>query len=387
MEANIFYEGGGCNCGSTVMKNFKPDYSSTIVERLERAGAICVGTLNSEEFGVGGQGGECLAGPVRNPWKLSCAGGTNACAAAVVSSMVLFAVGTDSCGELRSAASHNSVTALVPGKGTISHHGVCDAYSSLTQIGIVARDATDCATVLQTISGADGKDMNCTREKVMLPLYNVSGLSIGVPAELMNLIDGAQRGRILSLPDALHQCGSEVEVFSMPLIREAFYAHRVISSAEWALNISKFSSEVFGGGLSSLTYEGKSRLLYGKYVLLPENSDRLYTNALRIRQMVCDRMEEMLKKYSLLMMPAVLSSPPPITKKNTGELFYSPVALCSSFVNLSGLPSVCVPCGFTDDGLPVGCQIVGRKNNESAILSAAATFQKITGYHMLVPKI
>lgn len=387
VSANVFYKGGGCNCGSAVMKDYKPDYSSTVVERLERAGAICVGTLNCEEFAVGGQGGECLAGPIRNPWNRAVVGGTNACASAVVSSMVVFAVGTDSSGELKCAASYNSVAAVVPGEGTISRYGVCDPYSSLTRVGITARDVTDCAAILQVISGSDGKDGACTRERITLPFHNVTGMSIGVPAELMQLADSETRKRILSLPDALHQCGSPVEVFSMPLVREAFYAHRVISSAEWALNIGKFRSELFDGGLSALSYGGKSRLLYGKYILMKENCDRLYTNALKIRQMVCEALEELFEKYNLIMLPAVISSPPAVSKKNTSELFYSPSALCNCLVTLSGYPSAAVPCGFTDDGLPIGCQIIGRKNNEASVLSAAAVFQKLTGYHMLIPKI
>ena len=300
VAANIFYKDGGCNCGASIMKDYKPDYSSTVVARLENAGAICLGTLNCEEFAVGGQGGECFAGPIRNPWSPAFVGGTNACASAVVSSMVAFAIGTDSGGELKTAASYNSVCAIVPGEGTVSRHGVCDAFSSLTRVGIVAREMTDCAAVLQVIAGEDEKDPTCVRKRVTLPLHNVAGLSIGVPAELMKLCDLGMRKRILSVPDAMFQCDAPTEVFSLPLVRESFYAHRVISCAEWALNISKFRSEVFGGGLSSLSYAGKSRLLYGKYVLLPENCDRLYTNSLKIRQMVCDALQSAFEKYNLI---------------------------------------------------------------------------------------
>lgn len=388
VSANIFYNGGKCGCGSKTMEDFVPDYTATVVERLENAGAICIGTLNCEEFSFGGTGSTCVSAAVKNPWMGSRAGGASAAGTAVVLGMCAFAIGTDTGGEARTSAAFNSVSALLPSFGTVSRYGVCDPCPSLTRVGITARNITDCASVLQAVSGADGKDGSCTKRRTVLPVYDVTKFKIGVPAQLMQILTPELRSRILSMPDALHQCGAETEVFSLPFYREAFSAYRIISCCEWAMNTSKFLAGSEGeSNVNLLSYNLKNRLMYGTYMLSPKNYKRLYVQALKVRQMISDSMDELLKTYKLFVFPVLLSDIPRLDSKNTGEIFYTDCALSNVIVNLTGLPSAVIPCGFTAEGLPVGCQIIGGPDGESAVMSAAAAFQKLTNYHSFIPKV
>jgi len=391
VSANVFYNGGKCNCGSLTMKNHIPDYSATVVKRLEDAGAICIGTLNCEEFSLGGVGNTCLNGTIRTPWRTSRAGGATSAGTAVVLGMCCFSISTDTEGEARVAAAFNSVSTLLPSMGTVSRYGVCDPCPSLTAIGITARNITDCASILQIISGPDGKDGSCTKRRAILPMYDVTKFKIGVPAQPMQALSPEIRSRILTMPDALYQCGAEAEVFSLPLYKEALAAHRIISCAEWAMNTSKFLNDPLSEDktdrINMLSYGLKSRLMYGNYILMSDNYQRLYMQALKVRQMVCDATDKLLEKYKLFIFPVVLSDIPKTSDKQSNEIFYSDYSLPNVIVNLTGLPSAVVSCGFTSDGLPVGCQIIGAPDGESAVMSAAATFQKFTNYHSFIPKV
>ncbi|MEA4953907.1 MAG: Asp-tRNA(Asn)/Glu-tRNA(Gln) amidotransferase subunit GatA [Pseudoflavonifractor sp.] len=407
LKDNICTRGVMTSCASKMLGGFQPPYDATVAEKLTRAGAVCLGKLNMDEFAMGSTSETSFYGTVKNPWDLTRApgGSSGGAAAAVAAGEVWYAIGSDTGGSIRQPASYCGVTGMKPTYGTVSRYGLIAYASSLDQMGPIARSAADCAAVLDVIQGKDVKDGTSLEGSYGTLLRSltgdVKGLRIGLPAQCFgDGLDPEVRQAVLAAADVLRNRGAMVEEFSLPIMEYVVPAYYIIACAEASSNLSRFDGVKYGWraeGYEDLTdlyrktrtegfgEEVKRRILLGTFVLSTGYYDAYYKKALQVKALIQRAYHEAFQKYDVLLTPVA-----PTTAPKLGESLSDPLKMYLSDIytvplNLAGLPGISIPCGFDSKGLPIGVQLIGPALGDGVILNAAHAFQLETDFHQKTP--
>jgi aspartyl-tRNA(Asn)/glutamyl-tRNA(Gln) amidotransferase subunit A len=385
-------------------------YDATVVERVKAAGMPIVGKTNLDEFAMGSSTENSAFYPTHNPWDTGKVpgGSSGGSAAAVAARQVPLALGSDTGGSIRQPASFCGVTGLKPTYGRVSRYGLVAYGSSLDQIGPLTTDCRDAAMLTRVISGADPRDTTCA--DVEVPDFaaalsgDINGLRIGIIQELMTEgIDAEVRGAVGKAAEALEDLGASVGEATIPHIDYSLPVYYLIAPAEASSNLARFDGMRYGhrtdqkasGHIdmySRTRAEGfgdevKRRIMTGTYALSAGYYDAYYLKAQKVRTLLRRDFEAALEKFDILISPTA-----PMTAFGIGELVDDPIAMymadiCTFTVNLAGVPGLSVPCGFSEAGMPIGMQLVGRAFDEATILKAGAAYQEATDYHRRVPEI
>ena len=383
-------------CSSKILGNFYPTYSAEAVINLEKAGAVIIGKTNMDEFAMGSTTETSFYGPTKNPWnKEHVPGGSSGgSCAAVAAEECSYALGSDTGGSIRQPSSFCGVTGIKPTYGTVSRYGLIAYGSSLDQIGPVAKDVTDCATILETIASYDSKDSTSVKRDdynfTEALVEDVKGLKIGIPKDYFGEgLESEVKEAILKAVDVLKDKGAIVEEFDLSLVEYAIPAYYVIASAEASSNLSRFDGVKYGyrteeyNGLHNMYKktrsegfgeEVKRRIMLGSFVLSSGYYDAYYLKALRTKALIKKAFDEAFAKYDVIIGPAA-----PTTAPKLGDSLSDPIKMYlgdiyTISVNLAGLPGISVPCGQDSNGLPIGMQIIGDCFKEKNIIRAAYTF-------------
>jgi aspartyl-tRNA(Asn)/glutamyl-tRNA(Gln) amidotransferase subunit A len=337
------------------------------VERLERAGAVILGKLNTHEFAYGAMTTSTHFGPAHNPWSLDriCGGSSGGSGAAMAADLAAGTLGTDSAGSVRIPASFCGVTGLRPSTGLVSNRGVVPVSWSLDTVGPVARTAEDCALLLDVIAG--------TRTDLG---SGVDGLRIGVVGALLDRADPGVAAVVQAAVDEVAALGAAVAPTEVPLLDEAGTINQLVMLPEAANVHLRWLRERLG----DYGPDVRARLLAG--LLLPPTA---YVTGLRARRWFNEEVGRLFESFDLLAAPAMPITAPPLgedTVEVRGETMPYRLALIpfNSPWALAGLPALSVPCGFLD-GLPLGLALVGRRFEEGTVLRAAHAFQQATDWH------
>ncbi len=385
-------------CSSKILGNFYPTYSAEAVINLEKAGAVIIGKTNMDEFAMGSTTETSFYGPTKNPWnKEHVPGGSSGgSCAAVAAEECSYALGSDTGGSIRQPSSFCGVTGIKPTYGTVSRYGLIAYGSSLDQIGPVAKDVTDCATILETIASYDSKDSTSVKRDdynfTEALVEDVKGLKIGIPKDYFGEgLEPEVKEAILKAADVLKDKGAIVEEFDLSLVEYAIPAYYVIASAEASSNLSRFDGVKYGyrteeyNGLHNMYKktrsegfgeEVKRRIMLGSFVLSSGYYDAYYLKALRTKALIKKAFDEAFAKYDVIIGPAA-----PTTAPKLGDSLSDPIKMYlgdiyTISVNLAGLPGISVPCGQDSNGLPIGMQIIGDCFKEKNIIRAAYTFEQ-----------
>ena len=385
-------------CSSKILGNFYPTYSAEAVINLEKAGAVIIGKTNMDEFAMGSTTETSFYGPTKNPWnKEHVPGGSSGgSCAAVAAEGCSYALGSDTGGSIRQPSSFCGVTGIKPTYGTVSRYGLIAYGSSLDQIGPVAKDVTDCATILETIASYDSKDSTSVKRDdynfTEALVEDVKGLKIGIPKDYFGEgLEPEVKEAILKAVDVLKEKGAIVEEFDLSLVEYAIPAYYVIASAEASSNLSRFDGVKYGyrteeyNGLHNMYKktrsegfgeEVKRRIMLGSFVLSSGYYDAYYLKALRTKALIKKAFDEAFAKYDVIIGPAA-----PTTAPKLGDSLSDPIKMYlgdiyTISVNLAGLPGISVPCGQDSNGLPIGMQIIGDCFKEKNIIRAAYTFEQ-----------
>lgn len=385
-------------CSSKILGNFYPTYSAEAVINLEKAGAVIIGKTNMDEFAMGSTTETSFYGPTKNPWnKEHVPGGSSGgSCAAVAAEECSYALGSDTGGSIRQPSSFCGVTGIKPTYGTVSRYGLIAYGSSLDQIGPVAKDVTDCATILETIASYDSKDSTSVKRDdynfTEALVEDVKGLKIGIPKDYFGEgLEPEVKEAILKTVDVLKDKGAIVEEFDLSLVEYAIPAYYVIASAEASSNLSRFDGVKYGyrteeyNGLHNMYKktrsegfgeEVKRRIMLGSFVLSSGYYDAYYLKALRTKALIKKAFDEAFAKYDVIIGPAA-----PTTAPKLGDSLSDPIKMYlgdiyTISVNLAGLPGISVPCGQDSNGLPIGMQIIGDCFKEKNIIRAAYTFEQ-----------
>ncbi len=404
IKDNICTKGIKTTCASRILGDFTPVYNATVMEKLNNAGMITVGKLNMDEFAMGSTSETSYYGAVHNPWDLNkvTGGSSGGSASSVAGKMSLVTLGSDTGGSIRQPASYCGVTGFKPTYGTVSRFGLIAYASSLDQIGPIGKDASDCASIMDIISGKDS--MDGTSLDIDYPKYlssltgDIKGIKIGIPKEWYNNkgLDSEVAEKTRKVAEVLEKAGAVVEEISLPFAEYAIPAYYIIATAEASSNLSRFDGVKYGfrsENYSSLVdmynatrsegfgKEVKKRILLGTFVLSSGYYDAYYRKALKVKAVIKKNFDEIFSKYDLILCPTAPTTAPEIGKSlsNPLAMYLSDVFTVSA--NIAGLPGISMPCGFDKNGMPIGVQLIGQALADTKVLNTAYAYQQMTDYH------
>ncbi|NMT65162.1 Asp-tRNA(Asn)/Glu-tRNA(Gln) amidotransferase subunit GatA [Marinobacter orientalis] len=409
---DIFCTNGvATTCGSKMLANFVPPYDARVTENFRKAGAVCLGKTNMDEFAMGSSTESSHFGATTNPWGLSKGekrvpgGSSGGSAAAVAARLVPAATATDTGGSIRQPAALCGVTGLKPTYGRVSRYGMIAFASSLDQGGTMARTAEDNALMLNVMAGFDPRDSTSLDREV--PDYTATldeplkGLRIGLPKEYFaGNLNAALEEQVRSAIGEYEKLGATVKEVSLPHAHLAIAAYYVIAPAEASANLSRFDGARYGyrcedpkdlldmytrTRAEGFGAEVKRRILVGTYALSAGYFDAYYLKAQKVRRLIQQDFIDAFREVDVLMSP---TTPSPAFIQ--GEKSDDPVTMYledvfTVAVNLAGIPAMSVPAGFVD-GLPVGLQIIGDYFSEARLLNAAHQYQQVTDWHQREPQ-
>ncbi len=400
-------EGWRTTCGSKMLADFVAPYDAHVIERCKAAGMPCLGKTNMDEFAMGSSNETSYFGPVKNPWdKRAVPGGSSGgSAAAVAARMCPAATGTDTGGSIRQPAAMTGITGLKPTYGVVSRYGMIAFASSLDQGGPMAPSAEDCALLMNVLAGFDARDSTSLEREAEDYTRDLNqplaGLRIGLPKEYFGAELAADVGRAVEAAIAEYRrLGAKTVELSLPNTRLSVPVYYVLAPAEASSNLSRYDGVRYGyraPEYADLTdmyertraegfgAEVKRRIMIGTYVLSHGYYDAYYLQAQKLRRLIAQDFAEAFDACDVIMGPTA-----PTTAFDLGAKRADPVQMYLSdiytvAVNLAGLPGMSVPCGFGDDGRPVGLQIIGDYFSEARMLNVAHQYQLATDWHRRVP--
>lgn len=402
IKDNMCTEGMLTTCSSKILENFYPAYSAEAVLNLEKAGAVIIGKTNMDEFAMGSTTETSAYGVTRNPWNTDHVpgGSSGGSCSAVSANECFFALGSDTGGSIRQPSSFCGVTGIKPTYGTVSRYGLIAYGSSLDQIGPVAKDVTDCATILETIASYDKKDSTSYQRAeydfTSALVDDVKGMKIGIPKGYFGEgLDKEVSDSVMAAAKELEKKGAILEEFDLGLIDYAIPAYYVIADAEASSNLARFDGVKYGyraedyNGLHNMYKktrsegfgpEVKRRIMLGSFVLSSGYYDAYYLKALRTKALIKQEFDKAFAKYDMILGPAAPTTAPKIgaSLSDPIKMYLGDVYTIS--VNLAGLPGISVPCGVDSKGLPIGLQLIGDCFQEKKILRVAYAFEQTREY-------
>jgi aspartyl-tRNA(Asn)/glutamyl-tRNA(Gln) amidotransferase subunit A len=412
IKDNICTKGINTTCASRILENFVPPYEATVTQKLAAADAVMVGKTNLDEFAMGGSTETSAYGLTANPWDLSRVpgGSSGGSAAAVAAGECVISLGSDTGGSIRQPASFCGVVGIKPTYGLVSRYGLVAFASSLDQIGPFARSVEDAAILLQVIAGYDPKDS--TSLKVSIPDYAASlkpdlkprgQLRIGIIKETFGEgLDSQVEQAITKALDQLQNLGAEIHVVSCPRFRYGLPSYYIIAPSEASANLARYDGVKYGyraeeaenlmemytrTRATGFGAEVKRRIMLGTYALSAGYYDAYYLKAQKVRTLIKEDFERAFEQVHVLACPTAPTTAFKAGEKTADPLSMYLVDLMTIPVNLAGLPGISVPCGFDDNGLPIGLQLIGRPLREDQLFQVAYAYEQSTPWHLRTPQV
>lgn len=397
LEDSITTKGIRTTCASKMLHDYVPVFDATIVERLAKAGAIIIGKTNMDEFAIGNTSETSYYGVVKNPINTEyvAGGSSGGSAASVAADLAVASIGIDTGGSLRQPAAFCGVTGLKPTYGRVPKNGIIALASSFEQVGIIAKNAEDCGTILNAIAGKDETDM--TSSNVAVEDYNckigesLAGKVVGVPKELFENINEEIKGKVLSAIERFKEMGCIIKEVSLKSLKYTASAFHILSSAEASSNLSRYDGikygyrsekgDTYAENITATRTEGfgravKRRILLGVYSLSIGNYETYYKKALLVRSMINEEYNAIFEECDFIINPTTPTTAYKLGENNDNPLkLYKDEAYTAS-TNLAGLPAITTICGYDKEGLPIGLQITGKEFAEKEIIAACAEFEK-----------
>lgn len=397
--------------GSKILTNYVSPFDAHVVAELSGAGMVCLGKVNMDEFAMGSTNESSYAGVAKNPWAVDRVpgGSSGGSAIAVAAGLSPVATGTDTGGSIRQPASLCGITGIKPTYGKVSRFGMIAYASSLDQAGPMAKTAEDCAIMLNVMAGYDAKDstsLDKAKEdytknlgktwtgEAGLPLR---GLRVGLPKEYFG--DGLSSDVRQAVEAAIEQfkkMGAECVSVSLPKTELSIPVYYVIAPAEASSNLSRFDGVRYGhradkyddlidmykrSRSEGFGAEVKRRIMIGTYVLSHGYYDAYYLKAQRIRRIIAQDFQNAFESCDIIAGPVA-----PTVAGKIGEKVSDPTQMYLEDIytlspNLAGLPAMSMPCGFGNNQMPVGIQLIGNYFSEAQLLQVAHAYQLETDWH------
>jgi aspartyl/glutamyl-tRNA(asn/gln) amidotransferase, A subunit len=397
LKDNISTNGIETTCCSKILKGYKPIYDAKVWEILKKNNAILLGKTNMDEFAMGSSCETSCFGGATNPFNTDhvAGGSSGGVASAVGGDIAAFGLGSDTGGSIRQPASFCGIVGLKPTYGAVSRYGLVAYASSLDQIGPITKTVEDASLVYDVISEYDENDSTCEGrqgEPTYATLNNdIKGMKIGIAREYLEGVREDVKEAVLEAAKKYEEMGAEIVYFDLPALKFALPVYYILACAEASSNLGRYDGIRYG--YKTEHYEGihdmicktrsegfgeevKRRILLGTYVLSAGYYDAYYKKAQNLRGTIIKAFDDAFKNVDVILAPTV-----PMTAFKSGEATSDPVEtyltdICTVPINIAGLPSVSVPCGFNKKGMPIGMQIIGDKFKEGKILNVAYKYEQ-----------
>ncbi len=399
IKDNLCTKGIATTCSSRMLEHFVAPYESTVTERLWQAGGVLLGKTNLDEFAMGSSTETSAFGPSRNPWNPDKVpgGSSGGSAAAVAAGECVASLGSDTGGSIRQPAAFCGVVGLKPTYGRVSRYGLVAFASSLDQVGPFSTSVADAAELLQVIAGADPRDSTCLKAPV--PDYRaalsqpVAGLKVGIVRECFEAegLDPQVKASVLAAAAQLESLGCELVEVSCPRFNDGIATYYVIAPSEASANLARYDGVKYGyraeeaASLAEMTARSRAegfgeevqrRILIGTYALSAGYVDAFYRKAQQVRTLIRRDFDRAFETVDVLLTPTS-----PTTAFGFGAHSEDPLAmyladLLTIPANMAGLPAISVPCGFDDQGLPIGLQLITGVLQEERLLQVAHHYEQ-----------
>lgn len=390
---NFLAFGAPTTAASKMLEKFNAPLQATAIEKLEEAGAICIGKANLDAFAHGGSTENSAFGPTRNAFNMEKVAGGSSGGSAVVTALdiVPFALGTDTGGSIRQPASFNGVVGVKPTYGTVSRYGVVAMASSTDTIGCFTKDVRDAELVMSIMAGRDMRDMTTLPDFFVVDENAKPAQKIGLIKEFMTEdVDVEVREKVLAYAERLRAAGHIIEEVSLPIVKHALAMYYVIVPAEISSNLARYDGVRYGRRAEAATLaelygrsrgegfvaENKRRIMIGSYVLSSGYFDAYYLQAQKARTLLVNAFTLLFDEYDVLLGPTA-----PTVAFNLGENTADPVKMYLADImtvpaSLAGLPALTVPAGVNSEGLPIGVQLIGQRKSDAALFALARSMEK-----------
>lgn len=393
IKDNILYKGKKCSCSSKFLENYIAQYDSTVIKKVLNAGAIIIGRANMDEFAMGSSTENSAFGVTHNPLDFDRVpgGSSGGSACAVALNMCPISLGTETGGSVRQPASYCGIYGLKPSYGRISRYGIVAFASSLDQVGIFSKNVLDNALMLEVIAGKDECDSTSADEKVeeysKILDEDISKLTIGVPHEILEMIKGMPcENNISKFLSLLKLNGIKVVDISIKDISLGLATYYIIAPAEATSNLARFDGvkyttrsddarnlqEIYKKSRSEgFGCEVKRRIMLGNYVLSSGYYDAYYKKAKAVQHELIKEFEDAFKGCDIIIMPTTIGEAFKIGSKSKNPVDTYKEDIFTVTANIAGLPSLSIPFGKGDNGLPLGIQLMAKKFDEATIYKFA----------------
>ena len=397
-------------CASKMLENYVSPFDATCIAKLRKAGVVIWGRLNMDEFAMGSSTENSAYQTTCNPWNLETipGGSSGGSAAAMAAGEAIATIGTDTGGSIRQPAALCGVVGMKPTYGLISRYGLVAFASSLDQVGPFARTVEDAALLMEAMLSKDPLDSTSIAPQgetnYAAALKEKMGpWKLGVPQEFFaEGIDPEVKANIEKAIDWYKSQGCEIVDISLPHSELAVPVYYIVATAEASSNLARFDGVRYGhrsdeakDAMTLFTKsrgegfgdEVKRRIILGTYVLSSGYYDAYYLRAQKVRRRILGDFEKAFEQVDAILTP---TSPTPAFKR--GERADDPLAMYLSdvftiSVNLAGLPAISIPSGFTESGLPIGLQVIGKAFGEADMFAIANAFEQSHGYYKMMPAL
>ncbi len=406
LKDNIVTTGMPTTCASKILSGYRSPFDATVVTRLAAKGAGVVGKTNLDEFAMGSSTEHSAFGPTRNPWDPTRVpgGSSGGSAAAVAARMVPIALGSDTGGSVRQPAALCGVVGVKPTYGRVSRWGLVAFASSLDQIGLFTKTVGESAQLLGIIAGSDPLDSTTSAEPVDDYAADlgkgVRGLRVGVISEAVDQLSGETRVNFDAAVDVLQRGGATVSRASIPSIGHSIAVYYVVANAEASANLARFDGIRYGHrssraqSLEEIYFESrgegfgpevKRRIMLGTFALSSGYYDAYYGRAQRVRGLLTQELMRAFDDFDVLVTPTTPEPAFPIGEKVGDPLSMYLSDVFTAPANLTGIPAMSVPSGFSAAGLPMSLQLMAAPFAERVMFRAAGFFESETGYWKRTP--
>lgn len=407
IKDNIHIKGERTTCASKMLENYEALFDATVIKLLKNEDAILIGKTNLDEFAMGGSTEHSAFLETRNPWNLKCtAGGSSGgSSAAVAARLCPLALGSDTGGSVRQPASYCGIFGYKPTYGRFSRYGLVAFGSSLDQIGIFALNAKDMALTAEILGvhcKHDATSADHPKENFIKHLKeDFKGLRIGIPYKFIEDLTDESKESFESSVNLLKEIGAEIVEIDLTVLKHSIATYYILATAEASTNLARFDgirygrrdpqcvtlddvydlSREFGFG-----FEVKRRILLGTYVLSSGHSTSYYKKAQKVRSKIIESFEKAFAHCDLIAFP---TTPTPAFELGSVQ---DPVSmylmdLYTTNANLSGLPGISVPSGFSKDQKPIGIQFIAPSMQDAFLIGCAHAFEKANPAHLEMPKL
>lgn len=396
VKDNILVQGMPMTCGSKILDDFMSTYNATVIEQLQKAGAIIIGKTNMDEFAMGSTTETSAYGVTKNPRNVAHVpgGSSGGSAAAVASGECVLALGSDTGGSIRMPAAYCGITGLKPSYGSVSRYGLTAYASSMDQIGPMGRSIEDCAVMLDVISGHDAKDSTSMSAELCKLQGKNDSIHIAIPREYMEAegLSSDTRQAVEDTARLFAEAGYRIDIVDIKYGEYVIPTYYTIACAEAASNLARYDGVKYGYRTKNyvnlremynhtreegLGYEVKKRIMLGNYTLSEGYYEDYYLQAAKVRRLIQEEYKRIFRAYDLILGPTTPTTAPKLGAYSQDDMSRYLCDLYGVTANLTGMPALSMPMGVDTNGLPIGIQLMADRYQDKKMLHVAMRLENM----------